>query len=329
MGGLRKVYLSLVLAVVVYTVLVLASDAGRVADAVGAVDPRWIPVFLLLPLGNYFIRFLKWQYFLRRIGLHIGFLRSLRVFVSGFAMTVSPGKLGELLKCYLLRDGEGAPVARTSPVVIAERITDLLSMVLVAVAGVLLAGGYRYMAAAAAGLVLCVLAMYVLLHPVAFRRLSGLLCRIPPLGRKRDRLDEFRESCTSLLDPASLLVTVPLGVVSWGMEALVLCAVAASIGRSLPVGTALLAHSAGSIAGAVSMIPGGLGLTEVTIDGILSGSLGISDATAVTLVMRFATLWFAVLLGVATLALTGRRRCSPSSLPDDAAAGGAKPEHGE
>jgi uncharacterized protein (TIRG00374 family) len=315
--------------VVVYTVLVLASDAGRVADAVGAVNPVWIPVFLLLPLGNYFIRFLKWQYFLRRIGLRVPFLRSLRVFVSGFAMTVSPGKLGELLKCYLLRDAEGAPVARTSPVVIAERITDLLSMVLVAVTGALLAGGYRYMAVAAAGLALCGVAMYVLLHPGAFRRLSDLLCRIPPLGRKRDRLDEFRESCTSLLDPASLLVTVPLGVVSWGLEALVLCAVAASIGRVLPAGTALLAHSAGSIAGAVSMIPGGLGLTEVTIDGILSGTLGVADATAVTLVMRFATLWFAVLLGVVTLALAGRRRCGPSSLPDDAAPGGAKPEHGE
>jgi uncharacterized protein (TIRG00374 family) len=318
-----------VLAVVVYTVLVLASDARRVGDAVAGADPRWIPLFLLLPLGNYFVRFLKWQYFLRRIGLRVPFRRSLRVFVSGFAMTVSPGKLGELLKCYLLRDGEGAPVARTSPVVIAERITDLLSMILIAVAGVLLAGGYRYLAAAGAGLVLCAVAMYVLLHPGAFRRLTDLACRIPFIGKRRDRLDEFRGSCTSLLDLRSLLVTVPLGVLSWGLEALVLCAVAASMGYCLPAGTAFLAHSAGSIAGAVSMIPGGLGLTEVTIDGILSGSLGMADATAVTLIMRFATLWFAVFLGVVTLALSRRRGCRPSPGPEDAPPGDTEPQDGQ
>jgi uncharacterized protein (TIRG00374 family) len=277
-------------------------------------DLRWIPVFIILPLVNYFFRFLKWQYFLGRIGLRIPLGRSLQVFVSGFAMTVSPGKLGELLKCYLLREREGIPVARTSPVVIAERITDLLSMIMIAVIGVLLVGGVRYLTVAAAGLVLSTAVMYAILHPGAFRRLTALLCRIPFLGKRFDGLDSFRESCTALLDFRSLLVSVPLGVISWGIEALVLCAVAASMGYLLPVGTAFLAHAAGTIAGAVSMIPGGLGLTEITIDGILAGSLSVPDATAVTLIMRFATLWFAVLLGGITLALSRRGR--ESTHPD-------------
>ncbi len=311
--NLKKLLLSLVLAVVFYTVLVLASDARNVGAAIAGMELRWIPLFITLPLVNYYYRFLKWQYFLRRIGLRIPFGRSLQVFLSGFAMTISPGKLGELLKCYLLRDREGIPVARTSPIVIAERITDMLSMILVAVCGVLLVGGVRYLTAAAAGLVLSAAVMYVLLHPGAFRKLTALLCRVPFFGKHRDSLDGFRESCTALLDLRSLLVSIPLGVVSWGIEATVLCAVAASLGYALPVGTAFLAHAAGSIAGAVSMIPGGLGLTEITIDGILAGSLSVSDATAVTLIMRFATLWFAVLLGGITLGLSRRGKESITS----------------
>jgi uncharacterized protein (TIRG00374 family) len=320
-----------VLAVVFYTILVLVSDATDVADAVSGIDPVWIPLFLLLPLANYFVRFLKWQYLLGRIGLRLPFGRSMQVFVSGFAMTVTPGKLGELLKCYLIRDREGAPVSRTSPVVIAERITDLLSMILLAVLGVVLAGGTEFLAAAAAGVLLCALVMYVLLHPRAFGWLTGLLCRMPFLGRRRDSLSGFRESCTTVLDIRSLIVTVPLGMVSWGLEALVLCAVAASMGYTLPAGTALLAHSAGSIAGAVSMIPGGLGLTEITIDGILSGTLTVSDATAVTLVMRFSTLWFAVLLGVSTLAFSRRRRSGSGVRggSDGVSASDGQPEQGE
>ena len=78
------------------------------------------------------------------------------------------------------------------------------------------------------------------------------------------------------------------------------------MGLALPVGIALLAHSAGTIAGAVSMIPGGLGLTEITIGAALTLVMSEPDAAAVTLVMRFATLWFAVFLGVGVLALLKR-----------------------
>jgi hypothetical protein len=61
------------------------------------------------------------------------------------------------------------------------------------------------------------------------------------------------------------------------------------------------------------MIPGGLGLTEATIDGLLAGSLGFAPATAVTLVMRFSTLWFAVAIGAATLALGRMTRGNPAA----------------
>jgi len=287
--------------------MVLFSDARHVGQAISMIDLRWIPLFFLLPLVNYFFRFLKWHYFLHRIDIDLSFGRSLQVFVSGFAMTVSPGKLGELLKCYLLRDREGLPVSRTSPVVVAERITDLISMILIAFTGILLVGGRAGLIAVASGLLLTATVMYLLLHGKAFRVVSGFLCRIPRLGKHRESFDHFQETCVLLLDVRSLLVSVPLGVLSWGIEALVLCVVAGALGYQLPVGVALLAHSAGTIAGAVSMIPGGLGLTEVTIDGILTSAIPVSEATAVTLIMRFATLWFAVLLGVVTLAVVKKR----------------------
>lgn len=69
------------------------------------------------------------------------------------------------------------------------------------------------------------------------------------------------------------------------------------------------------------MIPGGLGLTELTVDGLLTPRLGLACATAATLVMRFATLWFAVVIGVAVLAFerrgTARMRRAGSSAPAD------------
>jgi hypothetical protein len=39
-------------------------------------------------------------------------------------MTISPGKLGEVLKSVFIRQVNGAPIARTAPAVVAERATD-------------------------------------------------------------------------------------------------------------------------------------------------------------------------------------------------------------
>ena len=303
---MKKAVWGIVLAIVLYTVLVLNSDIQKVVSAADSINLKWIPLFLLLPLLNYSIRFQKWQYFLHRIGENIPVKESLLIFIAGFSMTVSPGKMGELLKCSLLKKRHNIPVEKTSPIVVAERLTDLISMVILALIGALLVRSRIALPAAAAGALFVAMAMVVLLNSWAWDLFSRIAHKIPFLGKRKHLFDDFRDASVKLLDVKSLAVSVPIGMVSWGIEALVLCVVAASMGYSLPAGVALLSHSAGSVAGAISMIPGGLGLTELTIDGILCDYLPSATATVTTLLMRFATLWFSVILGVGALTLLKR-----------------------
>jgi len=314
---LRKTLWSLVFAVAVYTAIVFLTDVKAVGDALSSMDLLMVPLFISLSLTNYVLRFLKWQYFLGRVGVAIPWGESFMVFLAGFSMTVSPGKLGELLKCYLIKDRMGIPVSRTSPVVVAERITDLLSMILIAMAGLLMVRHKGALLAVAAGSILVIVVMVLLLWDRAFCALTGLLCRIGRFRERRESMVGFQRHCRSLLDLRSLAVSVPLGMLSWGAEAMVLCLVSMSLGidPALPVGVALLAHSAGTIAGAVSLIPGGLGLTEITIGAVLMISMSSADAAATTIIMRFATLWFAVVLGLLVLGHLRRNRCTAKPAP--------------
>jgi uncharacterized protein (TIRG00374 family) len=307
--SLKKTIWSVILAIAVYTAIVFFSDTKQVGDAISGIALYWIPLFLSLSLLNYLLRFFKWHYFLGKINVHIPWKESLLVFIAGFSMTVSPGKLGELLKCYLLRDRRNIPVSKTSPVVVAERVTDLISMIFIAIIGLILVHHKGAMVAVGAGIVFVLAIMIFLLWEKAFGFLTNLLCRIKPVEKHRENFEQFHRNVSSLLDMKSLLISVPLGILSWGAEALVLCLVAMSLGiePALPVGLALLAHSAGTIAGAVSMIPGGLGLTEITIGAILTGAMSEPDAAVTTLIMRFATLWFAVLLGIIVLGIIKKK----------------------
>ncbi len=85
---------------------------------------------------NYLIRFVKWHFYLHQIGIHdVPKRDSFLAFFSGLAMVITPGKLGEWLKSYLLQEMRGIPFLRTAPILLAERFTDSVALLLLAVAG--------------------------------------------------------------------------------------------------------------------------------------------------------------------------------------------------
>jgi hypothetical protein len=103
------------IAAVVYLAMVVYADWRELRAAVAGF--RWslaIPV-LGLSLVNYFLRFLRWEIYLRRSDVRVGASLSMRIFFSGLVMSVTPGKFGELLKAYLVKMHTGAPVSRTGP----------------------------------------------------------------------------------------------------------------------------------------------------------------------------------------------------------------------
>src|SRR6266404_2292651 len=80
----------------------------------------------------------RWQYYVGRLEIKIHWFRSLLIFISGLSMAITPGKVGELLKSYLLKRSTGAPVSRTSPIIVAERLSDGIAMLGLAATGLVL-----------------------------------------------------------------------------------------------------------------------------------------------------------------------------------------------
>jgi glycosyltransferase 2 family protein len=51
-------------------------------------------------------------------------------------MIVTPGKLGEVWKSWLIRDISGDELGKTLPVVIIDRITDVISLIFLSLIGI-------------------------------------------------------------------------------------------------------------------------------------------------------------------------------------------------
>jgi uncharacterized protein (TIRG00374 family) len=291
-------WLTAVLSVTVFLALFLLGDAGAVADAIAEVDVATLAaIFGLVTLG-YVVRFAKWAYYLRELGIDIPFRSSALTFFSGLMLVVTPGKVGEVWKAWFLRDIEGIEVSRTTAVVGAERVTDLLALTGLASLGVLL---YDRSAALLGVVVLGFLGGLALLQwRSACLALIDRARAIPVISEYAGDIESFYEGSYALFRPRPLATATAISLVAWGLEGVALWLVLDGLADAASVVVGLFIFGLGSVVGAVSLLPGGLAATEASMVGALL-ALGFSGsvAAAATLVIRVGTLWYGALLGVA------------------------------
>jgi len=230
------------------------------------------------------------------------------VFFSGLSMSVTPGKVGELLKSFLLKQVSGTPVAVSAPVVVGERLTDLMSLLVLSVFGVAGSGyGWDILAAAA---VLCGLVIVLALWGRAGEAAFRLAAKLPFVRLRRESFLEMQRTLLTLVGWRCLAVGTLISVAAWFAECAAFWLVLSGAGVELPMASAVFVYSLGTIAGAVTMLPGGLIATEASMVFVLVEvfhQATRSAAVTAVLVVRFCTLWFAVLVGLAALALFRRR----------------------
>lgn len=277
---------------------------------------------------NYAVRLARWSLYLLVCEIRVPFRISALTFFSGFALAVTPGKLGELIKSYLLRESSGVPMTRSAPIVIAERVADLVALLVLAVIGVALYGVAQEMAIAGAAVIAAGLVV------LSWPRLARAVIRLitwPRFARGlADKLLEMYDGLVLLLRPRPLAWATGLAVVAWLAECLGFALILSAFpGVDVPVGLATLIYAVTTIAGALSFLPGGLLVTEATMTLLLVQSArGMDQATAVaaTILTRLATLWFAVLIGIIALAVL--RRIVPATAGVLAAAADSPRESG-
>jgi len=213
--------------------------------------------------------------------------RSLAIFVAGLSGTITPAKLGEVLKCALLKRSFGVPVRRSAPIVLAERVTDASGVVVLAVAAGAGANRWPLLALALVGVAVIVLVVR------------------SPLLERFSRLGEAPEAARALLETRLLLGMTVLSAASWFFECLAAYICVRGLSLDLSLVDTVVVFSLGSLAGALSFLPGGLGVAEGSMTGLIQllGDVPKAAAVAATVLIRLATFWFAVALGLVGLAV--------------------------
>ena len=275
----------------------------EVVVAMGRVGFTGMIIVLTLSLVNYGLRFVRWQKFLALLGHRVYTPESLRIYIAGFGMTILPGKVGESIRSLFLKH-HGISYPESLAAFFSEQFSNLISMLLLVSIGLWLYPPAKPLVIILAALIVTGLVFLQqtkwlkVLKAFAQHRLPGRLSKLVDHGIE---IVLHSGRCFSL---PMLLYGIVLGVVAWGAEGVAFYYLMHVLGSELSLPTALFIYAFSILVGALSFLPGGLGGTEATMVTLLMlNNVAQPPAVAATVLIRLATLWFAVALGVLALTL--------------------------
>lgn len=331
MRNYRKQILLGVLIILAFYIgfLLILDSQGQLSSTDGVLAQiRNFPLGLVIPLIGFqllviLFRFVEWQYYLGVIDARhkISVFDSFVIFVATFTMVVSPGKAAEVVKSVLLKAKTGVPIARSAPIVIAERVVDGLAVIVIMFVVLLVAGDqlnlgsygsidygllsrtiiYSSTAIIATGL------LVIQIKPLAYFFLH-LVQYIPLMKRLHRPLIAFYESSREIFALRHVVPMTMVGVGVYLSSALGFLTVLYGLGLDVSWQLflqALFIVGVASAVGALSFIPNGAGVTEISNQGMLLALVAplnpvmtAAVAAAAALLQGFFHKWFRVLAGL-------------------------------
>jgi len=296
----KNLIISILLTTLIFSLFGVLTDFNSIINSFKQFNWLLLPGLLSLSLGNYIFRFIKWEYYLKLLKIKISRLLSVKIFFSGLAMSASPAKMGEVLKSLLLKEILNEPISKTASIIFAERLTDFLSLTILAIIGGLY---FHYNNV----LIYLIASFFIILIIVISNRAIAeyiimYSAKVPFIKNHISNIQNLYESAYILLQPKAIFLMLGVSISSWFFECFGFYLILFNFGQSFSILWSTFVYAFSIIAGAVSMLPGGLGVTEGSLSLILiKGGIPNETAIATTIIIRMVTLWFAVILGLIVL----------------------------
>ncbi len=292
-----------ILSFFIYLLIVFWGNLPAIINSVKHLSLTFILLALLTTLINYLLRFLRFRYLISRLRIKLPLFHSLLISFSGLAMSITPGKGGELLKAYFISDfspSTSVSFAYSAPVVIFERLSDALGTFILLSWGLWHYQSIRWLIfLTLAGVIFFI---FLITNTWFIDKVYFFLKKISFLNFLTNHLQSFHQGSKQLLQPKTLTVSSFISLFAWLAEVGTLAIIYFAFTNHINLNTlAILAFifTFSSILGFLSLMPGGIIVTEGGKIGFLILIFHLSRSLAVTIVLlvRLLTLWFGVALG--------------------------------
>lgn len=255
-------------------------------------------------VASYALRTVRFYYFLTRSGIRISFRETIRVQLIGFALAVTPGRLGEVFKLRLIREDAGTPVVQSAPLLLLDRLTEGGGFLILAIASALVLPSLEDDVPISAFLLIGLGAIIVFAltrkkWSYVFKFVRAQLGNWEWSQRFVPHLENLGRGMQATFTTRQIAGGLALSVLARFADGLAVYFIAQMVGVKLGLAASVFVLATSGLVGGASFLPAGIGAVEAAMTGLLLlFGARLSRAVAVTLFTRLVTLWMWVALGL-------------------------------
>ena len=301
----KKLLLIIISSIIVYSLFLIFSDFNKLSEKILDFKIEFLPIILPLVSLGWLALYFRWTLLLKNSGYVLPHKKNFQIFLSGFPLSITPGKVGELIKCQLLKENFNTPRKITAPIILVERLYNAVGIIIISIFGI----WYFDFSGIVILITACILAgiFITLRSKKLFLKLIEKSSKIKFLSKFSDSFTDSYDVINDSTKPRIFIISSILSAIYWILESIAVYFILKSFGIDLfEISDVILTYTTSIILGVASFVPGGIGVSEGTLIGLLSiHGLTFSTAVSLTIFIRIFTLWYAVLVGLIALKFTG------------------------
>ena len=301
----NRLILILIAVVAIYAIFLFISDYNIISEKISNFKINYLPLILLFVSASWIPLIIKWHLLLKNCEIHVPLKKNILVFLSGAAFEITPGQIGVLIKSQILKTSFNIPRTRTVPVIFIEKMYDLVGAILASIIGIIILGIEPYLIIVAI-LVLAIIFFFMYYRPASklfFKRIT----KTKFFSKYVENISEFDKVIQKSTNVKIATTCILLAVTYWFIiSAAVYYTLIAFDINILDYLEVLAIYATSVLLGAISFIPGGIGITEGSITGLFTlNGIDVSIALILSIMIRIFTLWYSVCIGFIALKFTG------------------------
>ena len=301
----KKLLLIIISSIIVYSLFLIFSDFNKLSEKILDFKIEFLPIILPLVSLGWLALYFRWTLLLKNSGYVLPHKKNFQIFLSGFPLSITPGKVGELIKCQLLKENFNTPRKITAPIILVERLYNAVGIIIISIFGI----WYFDFSGIVILITACILTgiFIALRSKKLFLKLIEKSSKIKFLSKFSDSFTDSYDVINDSIKPRIFIISSILSAIYWILESIAVYFILKSFGIDLfEISDVILTYTTSIILGVASFVPGGIGVSEGTLIGLLSiHGLTFSTAVSLTIFIRIFTLWYAVLVGLIALKFTG------------------------
>lgn len=298
-----------------YALFLILSDLTKVSEEFSTIKLEYIPVIVLLAPASWLVLFTRWNLLLKNSNINIPWHESLKINLSGYALSVTPGKVGELLKSHFMKTKFQIPQKNVMPIVLIEQFYTFLGLSIVGIIGIWYFQLGTYVVFGS--LSILALTFCVLSSTRIFNKFFFLSNKIPFVTKYTNSMSDSYHIIKNSLKKKIFFYSSLLSITFWLIESLLVYFIVLSFNiDTLEFAQIVSIYVTSIIFGLVSFLPLGIGVVEGSLASFFTlQGLDISLSVPLVIIIRIFTRWYGVSIGLIALKMVGGFTLKENSNP--------------